>query len=66
MVRALERNIMSQCEMLPIVEVCEEAAALQKASENQKWANWGRVGTLTRDKIAQLAHPDWQWGDYEI
>lgn len=57
---------MSQTEMLPVVEVCKEAAAAQKAVENQKWEGWGRVGTLSREQIRQNAQPDWQWGDYEI
>ena len=57
---------MSQCELLPVVEVCQEAAAAQRAMENDKWVNWGRVGTLTREQISRANHPDWQWGDYEI
>lgn len=63
--RAGKEN-MSQCELLPIVEVCQEAAAIQKAVDNAKWENWGRVGTLTREQMRQMAQPNWQWGDYEI
>lgn len=58
---------MSQCEMLPIVEVCEEAAAVQRAVDNRQWENWGRDrGTLTRDNIRRMAFPKWQWDDYSI
>lgn len=58
---------MSQPEMLPIVEVCDKSAELQKLLERERWQFWGRdLGLLTREQIQQANHPDWQWGDYEI
>lgn len=57
----------TQTEMLHIVEVCEQAAALQKQLEREQAAFWGRsIGLLTPEMIAQSNHPDWQWGDYAI
>lgn len=58
---------MAQTEMLEVLEVCEEAAHVQRAVEEQKWANWGRDrGTLTREQIRRMAQPKWQWDDYSI
>ena len=57
---------MSQPEMLPIVEVCQESQRLQKQLETERWQFWGRIGTLTHEQIKQATHPDWQWDDYAI
>lgn len=57
---------MSQPELLPIVEVCEESQRLQKQLETERWQFWGRIGTLTAEDIKRATKPDWQWDDYSI
>lgn len=67
MSQVFERNKMSQCEMLPVVEVCQEAAAAKRAAENAKWEMKGRaIGTLTCEQIKRNALPKWAWDDYSI
>lgn len=58
---------MSQCEMLPVVEVCDEARESKRLSEIQRVEAWSRgIGQLTPDKIKRNNNPQWQWDDYAI